>query len=245
MRVFLQVFIPFGIFVAVLLTPIYLQRDFEKNESDAIFDPHTGGSQVTDATTSADRMISEMTTAFATKAITTTLKNFTAETTRTSAYKTTTTTETSTTATMTITTTTTTTTTTTINTTTKTTTSTTTSTTTTTQDISTTATITTTPTTTTKTTTTTSTTTTTTTTEQDKDDPCPFQCSNHGNCKLIVGDIPITPRVGRDMGTLVASKQFRLNIGIDFPSDAAIDKYNLVHERALFTSSASLWYCHI
>ena len=41
MRVFLQVFIPLGLFVAVLLTPIYLRRDLEKVDSDAIVDPHT------------------------------------------------------------------------------------------------------------------------------------------------------------------------------------------------------------
>jgi hypothetical protein len=58
MRVLLQVLIPLGLFVAVLLTPIYLRKDFEKNESDAIIDPHTGGAAVTDATTSVDGIIS-------------------------------------------------------------------------------------------------------------------------------------------------------------------------------------------
>jgi hypothetical protein len=65
-----------GLFVAVLLTPIYLQRDFEKNDSDEIIDPHTGGTAINDATTSA------------TKATTTNSKPIMAETTRTTSAST-------------------------------------------------------------------------------------------------------------------------------------------------------------
>jgi len=38
MRIVLQFLIPFGLFVAVLLTPFYLQRDSRKNEGELIFD---------------------------------------------------------------------------------------------------------------------------------------------------------------------------------------------------------------
>ena len=42
MRALFQFFIPFGLFIAVLLTPIYLRRDFEDDKSDKIIDSYTG-----------------------------------------------------------------------------------------------------------------------------------------------------------------------------------------------------------
>ena len=80
--------------------------------------------------------------------------------------------------------------------------------------------------------TTTSTQVTTTTTEQDEQDPCAFQCSSSHECTIIVGKEPIKPTEGNPKGSIVASKEFRLNIGIDFPSHAAVYETNIVHERS-------------
>jgi hypothetical protein len=274
MRVFLQVIIPFGLFVAVLLTPFFLQRDLRNDDGDANVDPHTEIDDVITETTSVDTDISEMTTngqkltttttsatkLSTSKAPTQTKTSITiSSTTSATTISTSTTSHTTTTKTTTLITTTSKkevttrfiSTSTTIETTTTTTTATTTATTTkTTTTILTTAstTTTTTLTTTTATTITTPTTTTiatTTTTEQDKEDPCPFQCSSRENCQIIVGDNPVAPVKGRKVGKLVASKQFRLNIGIDFPSDAANKKANLVHERASFQSSISYKNCSL
>ena len=263
MRVFLQVIIPFGLFVAVLLTPFFLQRDLRNDDGDANVDPHTEIDDVITETTSVDTDISEMTTngqkltttttsatkLSTSKAPTQTKTSITiSSTTSATTISTSTTSHTTTTKTTTLITTTSKkevttrfiSTSTTIETTTTTTTATTTATTT-----KTTTTILTTTTATTITTPTTTTIATTTTTEQDKEDPCPFQCSSRENCQIIVGDNPVAPVKGRKVGKLVASKQFRLNIGIDFPSDAANKKANLVHERASFQSSISYKNCSL
>ena len=71
----------------------------------------------------------------------------------------------------------------------------------------------------------------TTTTEQDKQNPCPYECYNEDKCTIIVED-KLIPRENQAVGTINARRQFRMNIGIDFPAEASKGEANIVHERA-------------
>ncbi|CBY22491.1 unnamed protein product [Oikopleura dioica] len=252
MRIVLEFLIPFGLFVAVLLTPFYLRRDSRKNEGEQIFDEQL---------TTTDRLFGTITY----KTAVLTPRSFSSPASTTAASTTTTTVVTTKITAKTIITTnvspkiTTSTTTSLITTTTTTPISATTTTTTqakttiairtitttsTTASTLTSTTITTTTTTTTSTTTTTTTTTaktttialppttkasTTTTTEQNHSNPCPYECSNSENCRVIVDDKAFTPKGNTPKGNITATTQFRLNIGIDFPTNANPPKANLVH----------------
>ena len=262
MRAIFQVFIPLGLFISILLTPIYLRTDFEDEESDKIIESQTKAferfstissiidssentsdseiktteavktrsSTTTTTTTTRLRTPTIATTTIASTITTITNRSTPAATTATTETTTTTTTSSQTTNVTTIITTTTTTTSTITTTRITTTTSTPTTTSTTTSTILTTSTTITTTTTTEKTTKIT----TTTTTVQDKDNPCPFECSSEQNCQIIVGDNPLKPDKNTKKGKIFASKQFRFNIGIDFPTDANPDETNLVHEGVLY-----------
>ena len=70
-------------------------------------------------------------------------------------------------------------------------------------------------------------------TTQDPTNPCPFECSVPENCQIIVGNEPVAPVKGKQYGTITASQQFKINIGVDFPTNAAYGQYNMVHLRAL------------
>ena len=242
MRVFLEIFIPLGIFLAVLMTPYYFQKDRGKvkNEDTALL---TTDYQISKETTSAAKAVTKPATTTRSLLISkmTSSRTMTTFSTETSTPETTISTTINTlilTATRTTTTiaspsaTSTTFTPTTIATTTMTATTHTTSTTTTectTIWTTRTTTMTTTPLTTKITTSTTTGPTTTTTTEQDKNNPCPFECSNEDECRVIIGNEAQTPLQNTQFGTIEATKQFRLNVGIDFPSEAANNNYNMVH----------------
>ena len=81
---------------------------------------------------------------------------------------------------------------------------------------------------------TTTTTGTTTTTTQDPVDPCPFECSDFGqNCTAIVGQELVVPARNAFYGTINATEQFRLNVGVYFPNWASVNETNMVHEWVL------------
>ena len=62
MRVFLQIFIPLGLFIAVLLTPIYLQRDLRVDNSDSTVEPQTEFDDAFSTTPSVNEDFSQATT---------------------------------------------------------------------------------------------------------------------------------------------------------------------------------------
>jgi len=81
------------------------------------------------------------------------------------------------------------------------------------------------------TTTQTTTTGTTTTTAQDPINPCPFECTRPEKCIEIVGEMPVEPNRNTSFGTINATKQFKINVGIDFPNYASLFQNNAVHVR--------------
>ena len=77
----------------------------------------------------------------------------------------------------------------------------------------------------------TTTTGTTTTTAQDPVNPCPFECTRPEKCTEIVGETPVEPKRNSSFGTINATKQFKINVGIDFPNYASEFQTNAVHVR--------------
>ncbi|CAG5077920.1 Oidioi.mRNA.OKI2018_I69.PAR.g8844.t1.cds [Oikopleura dioica] len=73
---------------------------------------------------------------------------------------------------------------------------------------------------------------TTTTTVQDPTDPCPLKCLNPDNCVEIVGKDPLVPRKHRKEAEIIAAKEFRLSVGINFPTEAGEPLGNAIHVRS-------------
>ena len=73
---------------------------------------------------------------------------------------------------------------------------------------------------------------TTTTTVQDPTDPCPLKCLNPDNCVEIVGKDPLVPKKCQKEAEIIATKEFRLSVGINFPTEAGEPLGNAIHVRS-------------